>query len=559
MAVVCTTVTERIQTEISKPVEEWEEEQQKKCKKHKWYDPRGWLCWFVLVSVKVFRWVVVTVVTAVFTLVCRLVSDLIDIFVHALKFLGLVLKALFTWDKCSLQAAIAELGNVVGGSLTLVGDVLIRPIIDRVQTYRLRNYVKGKIAERYAAQPDVIPVLNDLFCVDHGVFGYRLTCTVYRMYVDSRTMTSVYGDVPNLFALHDDKKIDLYALAGFNDGCAIFSKEGWYRPRHQTATFPFASGGGGSGPPTPPELKKEALDEYISSRGQSGPHFRIYAISPGHLDLRLDAAKEKGRQLGLILDFKQEDKEVTDPQYINYERTPVNEVKTLEQLAKFLADGFDRCLQWNGDARLRAPWNKGQIDYLICQVGRQPKSDYFCCSYGSPPVSVSGSLETALSDLCSPVAVCVFGFTDKITRGLTNNLIGTTDCPPADVPGIIGTTPPLTDKNDVNLSPDIASGVSFIDDMPDELRKYVLIHELGHYFGLCHVSGFDRLMVSGKQGQGYTFSIVAVGNTLLHGGPRFIYTEAQRVWKFVLTNFPLECFIPRDPQSPPEPSEPIFL
>jgi hypothetical protein len=427
--------------------------------------------------------------------------------------------------------------------------------------------VKEKIGERYADQPEVISALNDLFCVDHGVFGYRLTCTVYRMYVDSRTTTSVYGDVPNLFGLHNEKKIDLYALAGFDDGCAIFSEEGWYRPRHQTATYPFAAGGG-LGEPTPPELKRERLDEYVSSAGQSGPHFRIYAISQGNLDMRFAAAKEKGRQLGLILDFAQVDKEVTDPQFINYNRYAFNDVKSEAEEADFYAQGKDYCSEWN-DGK---PRNKGQKDYLICELGRRPNSDFTCCNYGQASESITGSSGDALANLCSPVAVCVFGFKDKTTRGLTSNLIGTTDCAVPDsrsifdpvsaisaiisvVAGSVGTTPPP----DVNLLPAVASGVSFIDDIPDELRKYVLIHELGHYFGLCHVSGFDRIMVSGKEGQGYTFSTVAVLNTLVHGGPRFIYTEAKRVWDFVLTNFPLGCFIHGDPEAPSEPSGPVFL
>lgn len=567
MAEVCTTVTEWIQTAISKPMEEWEEEKQEKCKKRKWYDPRKWLCWFVLVLVKVVRWVVDYVLTPVFTLVCRLVSGLINIFLDLLQFLGLLLKALFTWDKCTLQEALAELGNTVGGGLTLIGDALIRPIIGRVQTYRLRNYVKEKIGARYADRPEVISALNDLFCVDHGVFGFRLTCTTYRMYVDSRTTTSVYGDVPNLSGLHDDGKIDLYALGGFDDGCAIFSEEGWYRPRHQTATFPFASGGG-LGEPTPPELKRERLDEYVNSAGQSGPHFRIYAISQGHLDMRFAAAKEKGRQLGLILDFVQVDKEVTDPEFINYKRHAINLTKTPVEKAQFFADGKDYCTEWNNGG----PINKVQTDYLIGELGRRPKADFRYCRYGQAAESITGSPDGALADLCSPVAVCVFGFTDKTTRGLASNLIGTTDCAVPDslskwdpvsvisaivsaVAGSAGTKPPP----EVNLDPAIASGVSFIDDIPDELRKYVLIHELGHYFGLCHVSGFDRIMVSGKEGQGYTLSTVAVLNTLAHGGPRFIYTEAKRVWDFVLTNFPLGCFIHSEPEAPSEPPGPIFL
>ena len=497
--------------------------------------------------VKVIRWVIDYVITPLITIVCRLVSDLINIFIDALQAFGLFLKALFTWDKCTLQEAIAEVGNVISGGLALPGDVLVRPIIDRIQTYRLRNYVKEKIAERYAAQPDVISALNELFCVDRGVFGYRLTCTVYRMYVDSKTTTSVYGDVPNLFGMHNAGLIDLYALAGFKDNCAIFSEEGWYRPRHQTATFPFATGGGGSGEPTPPELKKGRLDEYISSAGQSGPHFRIYATSPTNLEMRIDAAKEKGRQLGLIIDFDQIDKEVIDSEYVNYNRYVFNDADGTKEVDK------DICLTWNGGQ----PWRKGQGDYLVCELGRWSRLDFTCCRLGLPAAEYTADLDRALGDLCSPVAVCIFGFTDKTTRGLTSNLVGTTDCPPPDLsPDLrISITPPP----DVNLDPSLASGVSFVDDIPDEIRKYVLIHELGHYFGLCHVSGFDRIMVSGKAGQGYTLSNLAILNTLVHGGPRFIYTEAQRVWNFVLTNFPLECFIASDPETPREPSEPIFL
>lgn len=503
--------------------------------------------------VKVVQWVVEYVLTPITTIVCRVIADVLSIIGDLLQFLWLLVKALFTWDKCTLQEAFAELGNAIGGALTLIGDVLIRPIVDRVQTHRLRGYVKDKIAEKYAGRPDVISALNELFRVDHGVFGYRLTCNVHRMYVDSQTMTAAYADVPNLLGLHNDKKIDLYALAGFTDGCAIFSGDGWYRPRHQTAVYPFASGGG-VGDPTPPELEREHLDEYISSGGQSWRHFRIYASSQGNLDMRIDAAKEKGRQLGLILDFVQEDKEVIDPQFINYNRTPLNATKSAAEEADFFAQGKDYCSEWN-DGK---PRNKGQTDYLICELGRHSKSDFVCCNHGQASTSIVGSPDEALCELCSPVAVCVFGFTDRTTRGLTSNLIGTTDCPPPKQSGIVPTTPAPTPLNDVNLSASITSGVSFIDDIPDELRKYVLIHELGHYFGLCHVSGFDRIMVSGKEGQGYLFSVTAVGNTLLHGGPRFIFTEAKRVWNFVIANFPLKCFI-EDPQTPSGPTGPIIL
>jgi hypothetical protein len=496
MAMVCTSITEWIEDEISKPIEQWEEEQWKKCKKRPWWHPLRWLCWLVTRLVKVIRWIVVTIFTALVTIVCHAIADILQIFLDLLLFFGLLLAALFTWDKCKLQAAIGHLGNAVGGALIFVGDVLIRPIIQRIQLYRLSNYVEKQIEGRYGSQPDVAEALEERFNVNFGSFGYRVTCRVYRMYVDSATESPLRPGVPNLFALHDDGLINLYELAGFDRDCAIFSEKGWYQPRHQALVYPIVSAGISAA-----RLSREQLTEYIESEGLRGPRFRIFSISSSNLGMRERVASEKGRQLGLKIDFRREDKEVTDPQFINYNRTPINIVPV-------------DC----------ATKNKGQIDFLICELGRHPKVDFECCTYGEQPKMITGSLDEARADLCSPAAVAVFGFTDKTGRGLASNLIGTTHC-----------------RDDRDLDASITSGVSFIDDIPDEIRKYVLIHELGHYYGLCHVDGFDRMMVPGTD-EGNLLTPWAFPNTLIHGGPRFIFTESKRVWDFILTNFPLSCF-----------------
>src|SRR6476469_9529708 len=60
MATECIETQEWIEEEVSKPVEEWVEQTEKKCKKRHWYDPRRWLCWLVTTLVKVVVWVVVT-------------------------------------------------------------------------------------------------------------------------------------------------------------------------------------------------------------------------------------------------------------------------------------------------------------------------------------------------------------------------------------------------------------------------------------------------------------------------------------------------------------------
>jgi hypothetical protein len=476
MALLCTEVTEWIEEKVSKPVEEWEERQEKKCKKRKWYDPRSWFCWLVTIFVKVIRWVVVTVVKAIVTIVCRVIALVVNLVVDLLQSLYLFGKALVTWDKCVLQEALSELGNVIGNALTSVGYVVISPIVERIQRYRLKNYVREQIDTLFSDRPDHVAALKEAFHFDHGTFGYRVNCTVRRMFVDSQANTEPprFPGLPNLLGLHKNGLVNLYELAGFKTPCALTTEEGWYRPRPQTAKFPFASGGGG-GEPTPPSLDEDELTQYIDSDGTDGPHFRIYSMSSGDLKKKLDTASEKGRQLGLILSFNRKDVQVFHEDFINY---------TSGVQPRFLKD----------------------------ELGRIDEDD---------------NAAAAFRDLCNPVAVGVFGFTNRIKRGQATNLVGTTTCK----------------KN--NLSDMDTSGVSFVDDIPDELRKYILIHELGHYYGLCHVDGFDRIMVSGEASQGKKLTWGAIPNTLIHGGPRFILDEGKQAWDYILANFPDECFVRR--------------
>jgi hypothetical protein len=500
MAKVCTQVTEWIRQEISKPIEDWEESTAKKCKKRKWYDPRGWFCWLVRVLVLVIRWVIVTVVTAVITIVCHLVTGLLSILWNVLKFLGNLLKALFTWDKCALQAALGNLFDAAAEALELIGDVLIRPITDRVQTYRLRKHVGEEIDKRFADSPDLAEVIKRNLNVDTGVFGYRLTVALHRMFVDSETRTPQSGDVPNLILLHETGQINLYELAGFDHDCSIFSKDGWRRSLPRTAKKTYAGGGGID--TDPPEISREELTEYIESRGAKGPPFLILAMSTRMQDSRIKAAEMKGRQLGLILSFDAHLKEVTDPQFINYSTIAIN-IPPIDCVTK----------------------RKAQPDYLICELGRKPKEEFICCDAALQATTITAAPAESLHDLCHPVAVGVFRYTGKTHSGFASNLIGTTGY-------------------DHDLPASITSGVSFRAQIPDEMRKWVLIHELGHYFGLTHVDGFDRIMVSGEEGQGSVWSWDAIPNSFWHGGPRFIYTEAERVWAFILNNFPTECLAP---------------
>lgn len=468
MPMVCTRVTEWLEENIWKPVAEWEDRTRKDCKKLHWYDPRSWFCWLVHYVVKVLRWVVSTIIKLVVTIVCRVIARVLDLIYEILRMLYLFGKALITWDKCTAQEGVAGVADLIASALTSL-YVVVDPVADLLARERLRNYVDNELARRFP--DDIADTIRASLRVKHGVFGLRCDVTVHRMYVDSQTMTPRFADVPNLLGLHLAGTIDLYALAGFTTPCRVWDFKHWYHPRPQRAKYPFAAGGG-AGHVVPPEFTRDDLDEYISSRGQRGPHFRIYSIAPNKLDDRINTAEEYGRRLGLILSFHNQEIEVLDPKYMVH-------------WTQFLNDEF-----------------------LSKELGRT--------RWSVDPVK-------AAMQLCSPVAVAVFGFENRTQVGQTSNPFGTTEC---------------AAHNQIASD---TSGVSFCDGIPDEIRRYVLIHELGHYFGLCHVDGFSRIMVSGEPGQGDWLTWRAVWESLAYGGPRFTVEEGMQAWRFILNHFPVAC------------------
>lgn len=126
----------------------------------------------------------------------------------------------------------------------------------------------------------------------------------------------------------------------------------------------------------------------------------------------------------------------------------------------------------------------------------------------------------ATADLCNIPGVGVFRYTDNLT-GLTANL-ATSQC------GLDGSQ---------------VSGLTFMDRLPDIVFKYVLGHEMGHYFGLCHVDGANHMMYTAAPDQNksaWDWGLLPE-YLYLHGGPIFVLEEAKQVWDYIIDNFTSEC------------------
>jgi hypothetical protein len=131
----------------------------------------------------------------------------------------------------------------------------------------------------------------------------------------------------------------------------------------------------------------------------------------------------------------------------------------------------------------------------------------------------------AKRDLCTPITIGSFLYADNSFTGLSAHLA----------------THPCLDGNP--FPGDDITGSTFRDRLPDFVFRYVPIHEIGHTFGLCHVDGLDRIMVSAKQNS--LISWATIPEYWLSGSPTFTHDEAKRVWDYIVAHFSVECLATR--------------
>lgn len=475
MAVECIETQEWIEEEIAKPIEEWVEKTEKKCKKRPWWHPLRWLCWLVTTLVKVVKWIVVKVGKWVVRTVCKIVGAVIDFLKDFFEGLWNVIAGIFTLD---WRRILDGLIQIVAGAINLIatlariqylGDTLDY-IIEEYNRGQLRDYVRKLLEKKYSG--DELQHIKDTLRVDHGAFGYRIPMRAIRTFVDSETPSPDDPGAPNLVVLHERGEINLREMCGFE-----FTEGFWNRKRYKTLKKGLHAGGGGGGEIDNP-ISESELDTYLSSRGREGPKFIVLCMRDGVLETKLRAAELKGREIGLMPQWTKETQEVTLPQYIKHK-------------------GFDTGVASNS-----------LVHFLIDIIGRKAKVR-----------DASGNVidETeALHDLCTPVAVGVFRYTDTL-RGITACLKGSR----------------------CQLTHD-ASGATFIDNKPDIIWKYVPIHELGHYFGLCHVDGIDRIMYSPRENSWIDWWTLP---KLLYtkGEPSFTLDEGKQAWDYIVAHFPARC------------------
>jgi hypothetical protein len=407
--------------------------------------------------------------------VCKLVAAGLDFLKDLLQGVWDILAGIFTLDWRRILDGL--LGIVIGfviGVISVIRVVVLCDTYDYVKgeldTRSLRSHVRGLLEAKY--EGDTLTQIAEHIRLDRGAFGLRLTGTAIRTELDSETPSPTDPSAPNLVVLHESGEINLKELCGFE-----FPQGFWNRKRYKTLKKGDVLG---EGPGTEADnpISEDELDSYLSSRGAAGPEFTVLPMRDGALDGKLRTARDKGRELGLILEWEQATKPVTRADHIEH-------------------NGFDT---EQADPSL--------VRFLVDVVGRTDRTT-------NPPTSE----QDAVGELCHPVVVGVFKYTDEL-RGIAASLNPSP------------TESPCQRRHD-------ASGATFIDNVPDDIWKYVPIHELGHCFGLCHVDGIDRIMVSTRENSLWSWSIL--WNWCVKGEPSFTHDEAKATWDYIVANFAPAC------------------
>jgi hypothetical protein len=160
------------------------------------------------------------------------------------------------------------------------------------------------------------------------------------------------------------------------------------------------------------------------------------------------------------------------------------------------------------------PTSRGVIDNLAAPP------------FNRPPFDNSPDKSQAASVLCTPVVFGTFLFRQNHFTGYSACLF------------------PSTCLDGGPFGNDGGTGGEYRQRVPNWVSTWAPIHEMGHTFGLCHVDGFNRIMVSTNDHSWWSGWLLWEF-LCFSGEPQFIYDEAKKVWDYIVEHFPTDCLANR--------------
>lgn len=548
----CHEYRELVRREVSRPMEQWVEQAQQVCNDWPW--PFSWFCSIVVAVIRIVVWVVEVIVEWVVSIVCEILAVVIQI---VLRIITLVIEFVVSFFVCivtdpagwlntfyelytgildileSVFDLVGSLLNAVIGILDSFGALYENLLIAVLSIIpglgqSIGRVLAGLVRYAFRIVRRVIEIVRDL--IDHVqdiLFGL-LRLDFCRLAAGALGLATDIGQVIlvviNVFLSWTGGIRDSFETGSIVDP---FDRDNLTYIINERLAQAFAA--------SPEDLKRARVRIRLHSRPLGLPILlqprRFYVSSRSTaVDLR---ALHRAGTLNLYTAVGGpnacEGRSVTEAPHWEVVYAGTDLAVTRRDIDAFLSDGpmaapelrvygirhanFRRYLEVarrkGYEIGLDFTWSPIE-DYAVSNSDELP----FDSDAQTTILGRFGRRGGGADDLCQ---VPVLG----IHRYVRSSLNGSTSWfrPPTD-PG--------------------ASGVSFRERTPEFIFQWVLVHELGHYFGLNHPGhdGAEHIMYTADPGEGLdTVTPGTVAEYLaLTGEPRFTLDDARRVWDWLTVN-----------------------
>jgi len=549
----CHEYRQMVRREVSRPMEQWVSQAQQVCSSWPW--PFNWLCTMVVTVIRIVVWVIEIIVEWVVSIVCEVVAVVVQIVLRIISIIVEFVVAFFVCLFTDFEGWLNAFYELHLGLLDLAESVidLVGSLLDAV--LGILESLGSLLENVVIAVASVIPFFGELLGralagLIRFVFGIvRRAVEIVRDVIDHvqdivfgisrldfcRVATGGMGlgtDILQVILL--GLNVPLGWLGGIRDSYVASSLSG-NPPDNDNLTRIIDDRLVRAFDGDPQGLRRARARVRLLSRPMGLPI--LIMPSRFYLDSRSRAVDLRRLHNDGLLNLYTAigGPNVCDGRTVNdfahweavYGNTQVS--VTRRDIDLFLSDGpmavppfrvyavknavyerhLDVARRKGYELGLEFTWGRIQ-DYAVSNADEFPFNG-----------SVQGTILTRLGrsgggadDLCQVPALAIHRYLNRPTgNGLTSWF-----------------RPP------VDTGP---SGVSFRDRTPEYVFRWVLIHELGHYFGLDHGghSGLENIMYTNDPDEGLT---PVTGGTVAEfivfsGEPHFTLDDARRVWDWLTT------------------------
>lgn len=381
--------------------------------------------------------------------------------------------------------------NVISGVIKVVRFITLGYVVGGIVKYfkrsQLIEFVDGLLSQRFDTDADLLAQARDNVGLgDRQKFGLRVEA--------EHRLCSLDSDNVDLWRMHNDGDIDLYALAGL----LSFNSFQLFSASHPDSVVRLV---GPDGEDAFMPVGRSVISRHIETEGQSW-RLRVYPMSKGRVADRLQLTRRKFHDLGILLNWNNGENFAT---FRSFDRQQVTESEynfDYSRLMNLLATPEYRRERTNCSVLALAAFTSSNF-------GRAVGKTIDEC-LGSPPLTDQADCVTEL------------GF--------------------------------QTFRNDLccmEIQPCARSGVVYRDVYPKQVFQYILGHEVGHFFGLCHCGH------NGPQNIMFRFDVLDFWDWGLFSfyweeEPHFSLDDAKNSWRLIVDQLG-PCLVESLPQVASEP------